>query len=281
MINILALTDFSNDAYNAIFYAVQLFKSEQCTFHILNTYDEHTPLIEPNRRKGRKLFELLAIESEEKLEHCRHRIMLDTDKNPLHAYKTISNNCDLLDCLVTIIHNDKIDFVVMGNKGKTGAKDIFFGGNTVRTIKTIKSCPLLCIPKEVDFQQPKRIVFATNYKEKYTTSIIENITKILSLTNASMHILHLNKGKSLQENQIGNKGVLFKSVENFETHEHQLSYKNTKAKTINKFIGNEGMDMLVMVRYPHNLLKKMLREAVIFDISFYLNIPFIIIPYQE
>lgn len=280
MINVLALTDFSNDAYNALFYATQLFKSEECTFHILNTYNEHTSLIEP-RARGRKLIELLAIESEEGLEHCCHRIMLDTDKNSLHTYKTISNNCDLLDCLANIIHNEKIDFVVMGNKGKTGAKDIFFGGNTVRTIKTIKSCPLLCIPKEVDFQQPKRIVFTTNYEEKYTSSVIENITKILSLTNASMHVLHLSKGKHLQETQIENKNVLLKSFRDFKTQEHQLSYKNTKAKTINKFIENEGMDMLVMVRYPHNLLKKMLREAVIFDISFYLNIPFIIIPYQD
>lgn len=281
MMNVLALTDFSNDAYNALFFASQLFKSEKCTFHILNTYNEYTPLLSSSRTKGKKLMQLLADESAEGLKHDCHRIILDTGKNPLHTYKTISNNCDLLDCLGRIVNKEKIDFVVMGNKGKTGAKDIFLGGNTVHIIKTIKDCPLLCVPKEIDFIAPKRIAFTTSFEDNYSSFVLKNMTKILSFINASMHVLYLDKGKALQKNQIKNKDVLLRSIKNFEIHEHQIPFKKTKAKAINEFIEKEGMDMLLMVHHDHHFLEKILREPVISDISFYLDIPFIVIPDQD
>ena len=42
MKKIILPTDFSENAFNAICYAVQLFKEETCTFYLVNTY---TPAI--------------------------------------------------------------------------------------------------------------------------------------------------------------------------------------------------------------------------------------------
>src|SRR5690554_8211379 len=42
MKQILLPTDFSENSWNAISYALQLFKDEVCTFHLLNTY---TPIV--------------------------------------------------------------------------------------------------------------------------------------------------------------------------------------------------------------------------------------------
>ncbi|MBK5210563.1 MAG: universal stress protein, partial [Flavobacteriaceae bacterium] len=38
MIKILLPTDFSENAYNAIKYAVELFENEESNFYLLNTY---------------------------------------------------------------------------------------------------------------------------------------------------------------------------------------------------------------------------------------------------
>ncbi len=38
MKNILLPTDFSDNAYNALRYAAELYKEEDCTFFLLNTY---------------------------------------------------------------------------------------------------------------------------------------------------------------------------------------------------------------------------------------------------
>ena len=42
MKNILLPTDFSDNSWNAIQYAIQLYKDEECTFHLFNAY---TPII--------------------------------------------------------------------------------------------------------------------------------------------------------------------------------------------------------------------------------------------
>ena len=52
MQNILVPTDFSNDAYNALFYASKLFKSKTCNFYLLNTYSESSPLLSRSIDKG-------------------------------------------------------------------------------------------------------------------------------------------------------------------------------------------------------------------------------------
>jgi len=46
MKHILIPTDFSSNAWNAIQYALKLFKNEECTFYLLNTY---TPAIASSR----------------------------------------------------------------------------------------------------------------------------------------------------------------------------------------------------------------------------------------
>ncbi|WP_281542184.1 universal stress protein [Maribacter aestuarii] len=46
MKNILIPTDFSENAWNAIVYALKLFKDEECKFYLLNTY---TPAIASSR----------------------------------------------------------------------------------------------------------------------------------------------------------------------------------------------------------------------------------------
>lgn len=42
MKHILLPTDFSNNSWNAIQYALQLFKDQECTFHLLHVY---TPIV--------------------------------------------------------------------------------------------------------------------------------------------------------------------------------------------------------------------------------------------
>ncbi len=148
MKNILFPTDFSNDAYNALHYATLLLASEECTFYILNIYNENVALRSQRFLKegGRVLIRQLAEESQEDLLKTVHRINLDTD-NSKHSFETVSKKGEMLDGILSSIRDLKIDLVVMGNKGKTGTKEMFLGGNTVRAIKKNRKMPSAHGPK--------------------------------------------------------------------------------------------------------------------------------------
>ena len=87
MKNILVATDFSNSAYNALFYIKQLFQDHNCSFHILNAYTEHTPLKSNSQAAGRKLslLQQLGEESMEGLNGFLHKINLDSG-NPKQVF---------------------------------------------------------------------------------------------------------------------------------------------------------------------------------------------------
>ena len=52
---------------------------------------------------------------------------------------------------VSVVEDKAIDYVVMGTKGATGAKEVLFGSNTVHVFKKVK-CPVLALNGEKDIQ---------------------------------------------------------------------------------------------------------------------------------
>ena len=155
MQNILVLTDFSNDAYNALYYASKLFKSKKCNFILLNAYSESTPLISRTINNGnhKGLLEQLKDESCEGLKHTFHRIHLD-HKCPNHTYKLISKKMDLIMAVDQTIEDQKVELIVMGNKGVTSGTGVFLGSTTTKTMQSIKKCPIMAVPMNADFKVP-------------------------------------------------------------------------------------------------------------------------------
>ncbi|MDX1315848.1 MAG: universal stress protein, partial [Eudoraea sp.] len=144
MKNILVLTDFSNNAYNALNYAARLFQDIECRMYLLNVFSENTPLISPTVIKGknRNLLVQLEEEAREGLEKDFHRINLDAP-NKKHIRKTIFRNGHLPDIVHEIVADREIDLIVMGNTGKTEAMPVFMGSNVINVIKAMPDCPVL------------------------------------------------------------------------------------------------------------------------------------------
>ena len=136
MKNILLPTDFSDNAWNATKYAIELFKDEKCVFHLLNTY---TPAIASSRfmatsLSGGQLEDGVRSNSGRGLKSVLKKIN-KTKKYPKHSFKTISSFSLLVDEIKEIVENKAIDLIVTGTKGASGLDEVFMGSNTVRIIK--------------------------------------------------------------------------------------------------------------------------------------------------
>ena len=174
MKNILLPTDFSDNAWNATRYAIELFKDETCVFHLLNTY---TPAIASSRfmaasAMSGQLEEGAHGNSERGLAKVLDRIH-NTYDNPNHSFKTISSFSLLVDQIKEIVETEGIDLIVTGTKGASGLEEVFMGSNTVRIIKSVKNCPVLAIPQNFNFQKPSEIAFATDFNRFYSESELQ------------------------------------------------------------------------------------------------------------
>lgn len=73
--------------------------------------------------------QFLSNRTAECLQETYHRIVSDTEKNSLHNFITVPKNGFLIKEVKAYLNVNPMDLLVMGNKGRTGAKKIFLGGN--------------------------------------------------------------------------------------------------------------------------------------------------------
>lgn len=282
MKNILLATDFSNNAYSALFYATQLLKSKACTFYILNVFNELTPL-EGKKSKlfgGKKLLDQLEIVSNEKLTSTFHKIMLD-NANPQHEFKTLSRKGNLAKVIHKIIYDYNIDLVVMGSKGNTGAKEIFMGSNTVQVAKAMTKCPILAVPKQIDYKAPQEIAFITDFKKGCSKKSLEPLLFLNSIFGAFIRVMHITEEEILGEEQETNRKLMTQCLKEMNHSFHWVQDFTDKALAIDYFLEKYNIDLFAMIHHKHSFLERLVHEPVIKDVSIYADIPFLILPFQE
>ncbi len=279
MKNILVATDFSNNAYNALYFATQLFRERNCKFYLLNAFTELTQLI--SQKVGvegrRSLIDQLYDESVEGLNQVFHRIHLDQE-NPAHEFETISRNKHLAEAVRECIDTFKIDLVVMGNRGHSRSKNLFWGSNVIKVMKELHHCPLLTIPSEIEYEIPREIAFATDYNRSYNASVLQPLIQFASMCGSSVCIVHINEEERLSTTQKANLYTLREYLANIRHTIHWMPDFTTKTKVLKTFVDELNIGMLYMIRYEHGFISELLREPVIDKISLEPDVPLLVMP---
>ena len=279
MKNILIPTDFSDNAYKAISYAVRLLKDETCTFHLLHTYTpaiyQSEYLLHSPGQLG--LGDIYRTDSETKLEDLKQKVISQFN-NPKHVFKTYSAFSVLMEAIDELVESKKIDLLIMGTQGATGAKEIFLGSSTVHTIKRAK-CPVLAIPFDFDIEMPTKILFPTDYEIEYNFELIKQVLFIAKVHKSTLDIMHVRSGYELSEEQKKNKGKLDHLLAETKHKFHELPDQGI-IEAINSIQAELNHQMLVMVKNKHSFLENLFLKPVINQIGFHSNIPFMVLPYQ-
>ncbi len=276
MKKILLPTDFSENAYNAIKYAVQLFEKEECIFYLLNTY---TPVLYDNdylvfSSSHPTLTEIFSKKSMQGLERVLSRIKRNF-KNDKHSFEKVSSFNLLTDEIKDLAAEKEIDLVVMGTKGATGAQEILFGTHTVHSIKKTR-CPLLAIPSHYEYKPPKHILLPTDYEAEIPKAL-KILIEIVNLHSSGLHILHVDFGVDLSPEQISRKKSLSNAFKNNDHHFHSIKGKNV-SKTISEFQKGNEIEMLAMVNNKKSFFENLLFTPVVDEIGFNVKVPFLVMP---
>ena len=280
MKRILIPTDFSNNAWNAIRYAMRLFQKQECEFFLLNTY---TPVIPSSRFmapmvNGVRIEDAVRSTSENGLTKTVQRIQKEFN-NPKHSFETISSFNLLADEVKDVVDNYHIDLIVTGTKGASGMEEVFMGSNTVRIIKSTKKCPILAIPQNFEFTAPSEIAFATDFNRFYSLSELIPLIELAQSFEATIRIVHVQyEIKALTELQQFNLNMLRKYFADVEHYIHTVSELNSVSHTLDVFSKELDIHLLAMLHYQHSYMEKMTREPIVKRTAFHTQIPLLVIP---
>lgn len=274
MRKILIPTDFSDNALNALDYALELFKYDKSEFYIMHAYQDD--IYADNSLLTRETLEevtrIISDKSQLQLENILNHVN-KVSPNPRHTYDIVSSSSNLIDETDKIVNEENIDIIVMGTRGKTNDKKITFGSHTFQVLRYVQ-CPVLAIPENYKHIQPRHILFPTNYMIPYKRRELKLLCEMAAPYRAVIEMLYISKSSKLslrqEDNQSFIKAMLSKNKIKFVSVDNK-----SIINAIYTHIKENNIDMLVMVNTRHSFLENILFQSTIDKLSLYLDIPFL------
>ena len=276
MKKILVPTDFSDNAFNALAYATALHAYEPCSFYIVHSYADavyrEEALHPENEMHSLKSeMEEKAVKSLRDLEtRCKEH-----QHNTLHNYTFIAEYADLVDAINNWADQEDIDLVIMGTRGSTNKRGRTFGSNTLHVLKYVH-CPVLAVPEGYQYQQPKEVLFPSNYLVPYNKRELALLDHIAGSADAKVHLLYIDPIRNFSLRQKDNKHLLERTLGRpklqFETTEEK-----DKTLAISKYIVHKDIDLLTIVNSRHSYIEDMLYQSTIEQLGLHVKIPFLVL----
>ncbi len=278
MKNILLLTDFSENSWNAIDYALKFFENSTYDFYLLHV-DKLSYLITgdiPYAPTDQIVEEVYTKPSKIKLRNILKRISSKFSQHKNHRFHSFTEYGFFIDSVKNMVDEKKIDCIVMGAKGDSGMNPYIIGSNTGDVITKVK-CDILVIPEKARFCKIKEIAFPTDFSLEYDINTLQPLLDILQKHEASLQILHIGKKKEdLSTYQNINKEFL----ENYFTECHYGLYFLTNKNIedgIQCFVESRQISMICMVAKNLNYFQRLLFRSTVEDMSYHLEIPFLVL----
>ncbi|MBU2906218.1 MULTISPECIES: universal stress protein [Arenibacter] len=282
MKKILLPTDFSDNAWNAIFTALKLYADVQCKFLILHAYEPKAMnmLGQKSQQRLGVVYDSLAQNSAKELDKILSYLN-QNHNNPNHSFETISRSDTLEGSVRELVSVKDIDLVVMGTQGATGAKEVFMGSNTVKILKQLKNISILVVPKDFNFQQLKTLVFPTDYTRKYEKFELLSMIELIKLWNTAIQVIHVAVEFILTDVQKANLKILEQRLASYKYSLHELRFESNIADGVEQYVNETRADLLTMVRYRHSFWERIIDEPVIKKIAFHSMVPVLFLPGQS
>ena len=279
MKNILLPTDFSDNAWNAIFTALKMYAEIECNFFLLNTYEPKFANVLGTKSKERLgvIYDSLSKNSELQLDNILEYLKKNHD-NPNHTFERISISNGIEHAINQLVIEKEIDLIIMGTKGATAAREIFMGSNTVKVIKKVRSCPIIAVPHEFDFKVLKLVVFPTDFTRSYSKTELNPLVDLVTLWKAEILILQVAQEFNLSDLQEANRKMLSKRLGTISHSFHKVEMWNSVAEATNDFAIENRVDLIALIHYPHTFIEKLTREPVIRKMGFHTKVPLLVLP---
>ena len=202
MKNILLPTDFSNNSRNAIHYAFQFFKDQECEFYFLNVQkiSEYLTGDIYAASKDNSVFDAVIQDNKQKLQNFIDELEKEYGSETSTIHPIVDYDV-FTDAVNQVVDKNKIDIIIMGSNGATGAKEVIFGSNTLSVIRKV-DCPLLIIPEKYSFKKINSALFTIHNQEIIDSNKLTPLLEILLKYNCTLKILEINeKNKESENNQ--------------------------------------------------------------------------------
>lgn len=184
MKKLLVPIDFSEKSNEALDTAVQLAKKNNAKIYLLHCVE--LPVRYTTRSSSELPEALYFIKMAQQNINKVAEKLAKEGVNIVPVLETIS----ISDSVEGIVEREKIDVIVMGSTGASGAKEIFIGSNAEKVVRT-SNVPVLVVKSKTEIEKLKKIVFACDFSQKYEKAF-ERAIDFAQMLQAKIDFVYIN-----------------------------------------------------------------------------------------
>lgn len=266
--NILIPTDFSENARNAMNYALAFFKTQKIKLTFLHVY--HVPVITPEMPAD------IIYQSIEESKKASKEGLSSLCKELTEIHSNIQ--CDYLikqeplsDACNEALKEKKIDLIVMGTHGASGLKKLLFGSNAASVISS-SSCPVLAVPENAKCGKMKTMLFATDYHDSDVEDIA-SLAEIAKQFDSEIIIVHVSEGKESDSAMLHWFEGIVKKKTDFTKISFFLLGKSDLVPSLDSFVQNNDVDLVAMSTRKRSPFEKLFSASQTKRMVYHTHIP--------
>jgi len=280
MKQIVLLTDFSENSFQAILYAMNFFQNKEVNFHILHIKDSRGLMLDDlmASTSGENMQSALLGNSKKKLEELLEKVH-NFNENLKHQFKTEYLFDPFFDAITKYCKKEQIEILVMGTIGATGAKRMLLGSTAAKVINKI-DVPILAVPQGSVFSHIEKVLLSVDYKVDYLPKTLEPLLSLLNTFMPSVYTIYADENQTeYNKEQLLNKIELDKLLEPFNNSTHKVTSLPLD-QTLSCLLEFLHIDLLIMIKKEKTFLQKLINSSHIRKVSYHLKTPLFILPEQ-
>ena len=264
MKTILLMTDFSENAKNAIKYAINMF-GEEVEYLLLNTY-----VVRENTGSFISISDQIKEISEKEIEK-EILFIREAFLNYTHLKITaILLRGDAIDGVNEVKDKYAIDLVVMGTKGASGLSKFLVGSVTASVVQCT-GLPVLIIPEKQKYKAYTKIVLASDFTLKIKKELLNPLQYIAQKFNAEVTLLNVQlNNQSENQQEIDLSGLL----KNIKTNSLTIDAKEESVcNDIEKYCKKAEIEMLTVVAHHNTFFERLFHKSVSQELIYHAQLP--------
>ncbi len=270
MKKVLVPCDFSDPAIQAFKFAVEIARQSNGEVFLLNVVEVpvmHETVLVPTLYFEQSFMKEMKENAEKKF--LKMKTKWASEGSIVHSSIVMGPTTATIR---QFIDEKKIDLVVMGTHGASGAKEVLIGSNTEKIVRT-SGVPVIAIKQATKLSNIKNIVFV-NELDLEAEELALKVKELQYFFRAKLHILYVNTPASFQRD-IHTTKLLKDFAKRFMLKDFTLNVYNDidQESGLKNFVRTIDADLVAMSTHGRRGLNHLLSGSIAEDVVNHLECP--------
>jgi nucleotide-binding universal stress UspA family protein len=254
MSRIIAATDFSDVAENAVHYACNLALQQKLPLTLLHSFVIPVSF-------GETPMPIMPVDEGLEIAESQMKKQVE-DLRQAYPELALTNKVmygEIVDCLEEVSEDQAPWLIVVGNSG-SGEAGSWLGRSVTSILRHLRST-VIAVAKETSFKAPENICFAIDFKHTDESFQAAPLVDIVTRMNARLHVVNIDSEKKVAEPQPSfESSPAYQALSVLNPVYHHVESEDTDNAII-EFSETNHMDWLVILPQRHSFFEGLFHKS--------------------